>query len=790
MKFTFEWLKDHLRTDLGYEEIAEKLTSLGIEVEEVIDNKKKFENFVVGFIESAEKHPNADKLQICRVNIGKETLQIVCGAKNARAGLYVAVALVGALIPAFNENLKKGTIRGIDSFGMMCSTDELLLEDDGIDGIMELPNNLTPGQDLASALNLDDVIFDVSLTPNRADCFSVRGIARDLAAIGAGDLLSLESFDIQENIENPVEVKIEAEGCEYFSTLALKNVSGKTPDYIVRRLKAIGQNLIHMPVDIANYILFDIGQPLHTFDLDRISKELVIRNSRQGELLKTLDNKDTILPDEAIVVSTQERPLSIAGIIGGEDSAISEDSMNVLLEAAYFDKVSIVKTGQKLRISTDSRTRFERGVDPCNTDVAIRYAATLISRASNGCQMSNVKKYGILPTNKHYIELTFSKFEAITGLTFKDFLNSKERLEKLGITVKSIDSEKMLLETPSWRHDLEIEEDIIEEILRLLGYENIQDVELPKENPITNIYVSDKVSDALIFNGYYEVKTFSFTDKKTAELFSSDRELLQVEDSLTSDFSTLRPSLIASHLKSIKNSQNKSQKNSRIFEIGRSFYKEDNSIVERNILTATISEKIVPANWRQKSENVSIFDVKGDIERILDMLGISFRLKTSAPSYYHPGRSGTYIFQKDIEIAYFGEIHPSITSDMGLTGPVVCFELFLDKLPEVLDYNPKKPLTLSQYQVVTRDFSFVVKRTIYASDILNTIKKLRISEIKDVSIFDVYESESIGSENKAVAFEVTLQSDKETLSEERIISISQKIIDSVCKNCLGILRDK
>ena len=792
MKFTFDWLKSHLKTDLSYNEIAERLTNLGIEVEEIIDNEKKFDGFVVGFIKKAEKHPDADKLQICEVDIGDKTLQIVCGAKNARAGLYVAVAQVGALVPAFGEKLKKGNIRGIESQGMMCSTDELCLDDDGLDGIMELSNSLTPGQSVASALGFDDIVFDVSLTPNRSDCFSVRGLARDLAASGAGELLDLEISHLEENIENPIDVEIKTSDCDYFSTLNIQNVIGQTPDYISKRLRAIGQKLIHFPVDVANYICLDIGQPMHIFDIDKLSKKIIVRNSRQGEIIKTLDSKETILPDNAIVVSSENgEPLSIAGIMGGENTAFSDISKNILIESAYFNKIAIAKTGQALRLTSDSRMRFERGIDPENVDIALKYASSIITKNCHDAKTSNVEKYGNLPDNKKLITLTFSKFEALSNLTENDFLSSKNILEKLGITIKSIDSKKMILETPSWRHDLEIEEDIIEEILRIMGYENIKEVELDKQNPITQNYLSDKISDALVYNGYYEVKTFSFIDKKTASLFQNDeKKLITIKDALTIDFSILRPSVIASHLKSIRNSQNKSQKNSKIFEIGKKFEIANEKIIEENMLTATISEKKNNRHWHSKQENVSIFDIKEDLEKILNISASGIRLTTDAPDYYHPGRSGSYIFQKDTVIAHFGEIHPSLLKDMDITGPVVSFELFLDRLPETVSYKVKNPIVMSQYQPTNRDFSFIVKKSVKVGNILNSINKLKIDSIKNISIFDIYESENIGKDNKAIAFEVLLQSDKSTLSDEQISDISSKIIETISKNCEGILRDQ
>ena len=785
MKFTFDWLQDHLRTDMTYQQIADKLTTLGIEVEEIIDNREKYKNFVVGFIENAEKHPNADRLRVCQVNIGDKTLQIVCGAPNARAGIHVVVALVGAVIPIHGEELKKGKIRGIESQGMMCSSQELLLGEES-DGIIELPATAVPGQDLVTALGIDDVIFDVSITPNRADCFSVRGIARDLSAIGAGELLELDECEVAENIENPVDIEIITPSCDYFSTIAICGISGQTPAYIAKRLKAVGQNLVSLPVDIANYICLDIGQPLHIYDLDKLPPNLQIRDSRQGEILETLNNKQTILPEGTIVVADGDNVLSIAGIMGGIKTGYSDMTKNILIESAYFNKIAIAKAGQKLKINSDARTRFERSTDPQMVDFAIKYATKLISKCCN-CRLSNIREYGRLPKNEHIIGLTYKKFNAITGLSKEVFGGAKNNLTKLGITVKSVDSEKMLLETPSWRHDLEIEEDVIEEILRLQGYENIGEEELPIQAPKLWCYNIDKISDALVYNGFYEIKTFSFLDKNTAQLFADEAELINLQDSSV-EFSSLRPTIVASHLKAIKNAQNKSQKNSKFFEIGKCFRNEQGRVVERMVLALTMSEKSTSRNWAKPQKDVSVFDVKSILERLLNMLGINYRLQTSALDYYHPGRSGTYIYQKDTVLAQFGEIHPNLLVKMDINVPVVCFELFLDNIPEFAEQKGKKPLEISQYQPTTRDFSFVVKKSISAADIINAVKKLRIDEIQDMKIFDVYESETLGEGSKAVAFELLLQSRKSTLSDDRITEISNMVSESIKKNCNGHLR--
>jgi phenylalanyl-tRNA synthetase beta chain len=792
MKITFDWLKDHLQTNLDHNEIAEILTNLGIEIESIVDNYQKFHDFTVGFIKNAKPHPDADKLKICEVDMGDRILNIVCGAENARAGIFVAVAHVGATLPSNNKSIKQSVIRGVASEGMLCSADELALEDHISSGILELPHESRIGDGIAKALKIDYVIFDISVTPNRADCFSVRGLARDLAAAGAGTLLPLPDLNdyTDATFVNPTTVDIQTPNCLYFSTIAIRGVSeGKTPDYMVRRLSAIGQRLIHFPVDVANYICFDIGQPLHVFDLDKVSGNIIVRESFGTEKLQTLNGNETNLPAGTIVVTSEEKIHSIAGIMGGEASAFSDHSQNILIEGAYFNKVAIARAGQAMRLSTESRTRFERGVDPELIEYAVRYATSLIA-GKESHKVSNINRYGTLPVNKNTITLTYAKFHALTNLEQSDFLKAAATIEKLGLVSHKSSSDEVIFESPSWRHDLSIEEDIIEEIVRIKGYNSIKDEELEKKDPICKEYSIDKISDSLAYNNYCEVKTFSFIDEKTALLFAEREKHLVIQTPVTKEFTTMRPSIIASHLKAIKIAQSKSQKNSKIFEVGKRYYRTPfaGDIVEESTLTATIAEHNHRRTWRYQNENVSVFDVKEILEKILNMNIQGFRAIQEAPEYYHPGRSGSYVFQEDLVVAHFGEVHPSILREFDIAGPIACFELFLKHIPELIVFRQKPPFVVSPYQLTTRDFSFVVKNDVSSDDVVNSIKKLKLADVIDISVFDVYKSESIGAKNKAIALEVTMQSDKSTLTEADILEISNKVTESVFKTCGGTLR--
>lgn len=790
MKFTLEWLLSHLETNLSVREISDKLTSIGIEVEEIIDNAKKFDNFVLGYVAKREKHPDADKLSLCEVEIGTDKpLQIVCGAHNVKTGMKVAVALVGAIIPTTGTPLKKGKIRGLESQGMMCSAKELMLamEDNG--GIMDLSENPSKiGTPLSQALDLTDVIFDVGITPNRSDCFSVRGIARFLAAAGAGVLKPLQITPVEGTIDDAVNVEIQTKDCPYFSCRAIKGVTSniQTPAFIRKRLSAIGQKLIFAPVDIANYICLDIGQPMHVFDLDKVDS-LIIRNASENEVLDTLDGNKTNIPKNSIVVSSKSEALSIAGIMGGVDTSFSKNTKNILMESAYFDKISIALAGQKLRIISDSRIRNERGVDPENVNLAINYASNLLAQTCQ-CQFGRITECGKLPDNRYKIKVSFAKFKNLSGFGEKEWQLAQELLPKLNIKILSHNKEYMEVLTPSFRHDLHIEEDIIEEILILIGYDNVEPLELPKQEPQISTYNDEKISALLTGNGYSEVKTFSFTDEKTCLLFAKTENLIRLREPLTNEFAVMRPSVLCSLLKCFKSNQNKSQANCKFFELGKKFIQNDRKIIEQSMLTIMIAGKNHPRSWMGNNRDISIYDIRGIIEKILAALDINnYKItKNNIPEYYHPGRSGSYIFRKDELIAQFGEIHPSVLKEFGIDGRVAAAEIYLDLLPKFYTEKIKAPIVLSPFQPIVRDFSFVVKNEITSDMIISCIKRAHIAPLHNINIFDVY---ALDENKKAIGIEITLYPQKETLNDKQIMEISDEIAAFIKKNCDGELRN-
>lgn len=780
MKFSFSWLKEHIETNKSAAEISDALVELGLEVEELFNPADKFNDFVVGYVDSCEKHPDADRLSVCKINDGSSNLvQVICGAPNIRAGLKIAFAKPGAVIPITNEILKKGKIRGLESFGMVCSSKELCMGDDQT-GIMELDTSLPAGTPLAQFFNLDDPIFDLSITPNRADCFSVRGIARDLAAKGMGELIIIDDsediFPLQNNIMLAIENK---EACPYFSLLEIKNVVNKSsPPWLKKRIEDAGQNSISALVDITNYVMYDLGQPLHAFDADRIVQPFLVSVAQDGEKLKAL-NETVYSLNEDIVVKDKNHVIAMAGIKGGFDSGINDDTKNIYLEAAYFSGTHIAKTGQKFNLFSDARARFERGIDPSITKIALKKAARLIKEICGGVY-TNYNEQGTLPKNSQNITVSFDRFEQKTGQKFEKE-NIQHILEKLGFECV-IEDAIFHIDTPSYRHDMVIAENIIEEVLRIQGYGEIPESRLTISNMPTLKNRTQKFKAILNNRGLDEVYTFSMISQETAHLFKDNNDVITLLKPLNVELSTLRTSIIPSLLDVILQNKNKSIDHMGIFEYAPVFFQSFNQRQQNMCLSGVRFHQNHDDNWLQKARLVDVYDVKKDVINVLDVFNINQKSvqidQDNMPSYYHPKRSAKFKQGKKT-IAYFGELHPKILKYFGLRQTCVAFEIFVDDLMAIKDKKLKN-FEISIYQPVLRDFAFISDKTLSCEKLLKTIEDIDKKLIRRIDVFDVYEGEKIGLEKKSTALTLHIQADDRTLTDEELMKMQNDII-SACR---------
>ncbi len=787
MKFTLSWLKDHLDTDQSLDQILDALVSVGLEVESVDNPAERLKDFVVAQVIEAGKHPNADRLNLCQVDDGSgQMLQVVCGASNVRQGMKVAFARIGTVVPATGQPLKKGNIRSVDSFGMLCSAEELLLAEES-DGIMDLVTDAKPGSPLAPILGLDDAVIEVGLTPNRSDCFSVRGIARDLAAYGVGVLKDLKVPGITGNNPCPIKVSITDSACSHFTGRVIEGVkNGQSPAWMQRRLKAVGQKCISALVDVTNYIAFDIGRPLHVFDADKIKGNLVVRPAKTGETLEALDSKIYELEESMTTVSDDSSVLALGGIMGGIPSSCTETTTRVFIESAYFDPIRIAKTGQTLRIISEARTRFERGVAPTQVTLGVELATQYIIDMCGGVP-SHMIEAGKAIIKSTKVSLSHKKLISYSGDEKITLTESSKLLQHLGFKIVKPEDDigEITVEVPSWRHDVSLDVDLIEEILRLRGYDALPTTSLPLQKPNRSLRQPQVVREILSTRGLSEIYTWSFIDTETANKFGKGVEL---EVPLSQDMAVMRPSLLPNHLKAVAHNQSKSLYNSAFFEVASRYLTTQQGIQEDKMVAGVRSAETNIRHWNQAQRSVDVYDAKADALAVLEEMGINnYQIDMQAPDYYHPGRKGA-LKQGNKVLGYFGEIHPATIEDYKIDGPVVAFEIFLDNLPKEIK-KKITPLTLSPYQVVTRDFAFILDQKVTADLLIRTIQKVDKTLIQDINIFDVYSGDKLPQNKKSIAIQVCLQAPDRTLSEEDLNTFSTNLISSVEKTCGGVLRN-
>lgn len=804
MKFTLSWLKEHLDTDASLDQITDTLTAIGLEVEEVDNPADLFASFKVAFIEKAEKHPDADRLKVCVVDTGKEKLQVVCGAPNARAGMKGIFAPAGSYIPGLDIELKKSKIRGEESNGMMVSEKEMNLSDEH-NGIIELPDDAEIGTAFADIFGLNDPVIEIALTPNRADCAGIRGIARDLAAAGLGTLKPLSDDAVKGEFASPINVHLDFDkdtehACPVFIGRYIKGVkNGPSPDWLQKRLKAIGLRPISALVDITNYLSYALCRPLHVFDADKLNGDIHVRLSKKGEEFEALDDKTYTLDDGMTVVTDDKEIVGLGAIMGGLDSSCTEETVNVYLECAYFDPALTAKTGRALQISSDARYRFERGIDPLFTIPGAEIATKIILELCGG-EPSEAVIAGQAPNNEQSFDFDIGLTEKMTGVAVAQD-TQKEILETLGFEVSGTNPFKVA--RPSWREDIQGQADLVEEIIRIYGYDKIEAVSMPKLHAITEpaetdlIRLSRKVKTALAGRGMQECITYSFMSSELADFFGANdnqnKKALSILNPISAEMDQMRPTPLGNLIQAAGQNRDKGFANNALFEVGPAFV-STKANEQVPVACGVRSGQNADRHWKDSNahRNVDVYDVKADAMAAIEAAGFSaqnLQVTTDAPDWYHPGQSGVFRLGANI-IGYFGQIHPSILSKMGIKTNIAGFEIFLNKIPAQRNKGgtARAKLELSAFQPVSRDFAFIIADDIPAAEIIRTAKGTSKDLIERVDIFDVYKGKGVDDGHKSIAINVILQPKDKTLTDQDIEQISQKIIEAVQTKCQGKLR--
>ena len=792
MKITFDWLKDHLQTKNSENQLLTKLTNIGLEVEGVGNTLSDLDNFKVAKIVKVEKHPNADRLKICDVDIGENKIvKVVCGATNAKEGLLTIYAPPGSVIPKSNMKLSITKIRGVTSYGMLCSESELNLSDES-DGICELKVKKFKKKVGKKYFNRKTLnLIDLSVTPNRPDCLGVRGIARDLASAGFGKLKEHKIPRLKSTIKQKISVKILKEknqGCSIFGSCLVKNVKNTdSPKWLKEKLISVGQKPISAIVDVTNYVMLDINRPLHAYDSDKIQKGIIVRNSKKGEKFKALDNKEYMLDDGMCVIADHSGVLGLGGIIGGISTGTELDTKNVLIESAYFDPRSIRKTSKLLNIDTDAKFRFERGIDPLSIEEGLFKAATLIKEICGG-EISKIDVQRLAKHSEKIIEFDTKLLEKISGLKISNNEILKI-LKNLGFNIKK-KKNFLKLKVPSWRPDIDQSIDIVEELVRIHGYNNIKKIDPIKSRTKPTLNKSQKLfhflQRSIASKGYKEAITWSFTDSRINDLFKSNSKDIKIINPISSDLDVLRNSIFSNLIMSLNKNLDRGIKDLSLFEVGPVFY-GTNPGEQETVVGGLRSGKIYRLSWIEKERNVDIFDVKKDVMQTLVECGYAkykIVIDDKTPNYYHPGKSGRVFLNNEKEkvAAFFGEIHPNILKRIDVkTEALMGFEIFLDNLKRTRKSlkDQKKIFSVSEYQKSERDFAFIIKKDFKSQELINIISNIDRDLIKDVNIFDIYEGENIPNDMKSIALSVTIQSMDKTLEEKDLEKINKSIINTV-----------
>lgn len=800
MKFTLSWLREHLSGDYGLDDVTGALNRIGLEVEGVEDKVAKLKGFTIAYVLSAVQHPNADKLRVCLVDTGTgDPVQVVCGAPNARTGMKSVFSPPGTYIPGKDITLGIGSIRGVESRGMLCSAAELQLSEDH-DGIIDLPDDAPVGATYVDWIGLDDPVIEIAVTPNRADALGVHGIARDLAAAGLGRLVEDAIAPVKGTYPCPVSVTITEDApCPAFALRLIRGVkNGPSPEWLQAKLRAIGLRPINALVDVTNLLTFDQNRPMHVFDAKKVHGNLVVRRARAGESLLALDGKTYALDATMCVIADDKGVESLAGVMGGEESGCDEGTTDVLVESALWEPINIAQTGRRLGLNSDARFRFERGIDPAFTLPGLELATRLILDLCGG-EASDIVLAGAIPDTTRVIDFPLELTEKLTGLVASE-TEQTDTLKSLGFAVEGA-AGTVRVTPPSWRGDIEGKADLVEEVIRIVGLDRVPSLPFPRDETarkpvLTTLQLrTRKAKRALAARGLVEAVTWSFVPKPQAELFGGGQPALALANPIAADLSDMRPSLLPGLVRSAQANADRGFGDVALFEVGQVFKgdrPQDQFIAATGLRRATAKPTGAGRHWSGKAAGVDAFDAKADALALLAACGApvpNLQISTDAPAWFHPGRSGTFRLGPNV-IGHFGELHPSVLEALDAAGPLVGFEVLLERIPEpkAKATRVKPLLELIPFQPVERDFAFVVARGVAAGDMVKAAAGVDRKLITGVNVFDLYEGPGIDADKKSVALSVTLQPREKTLTDAEIDAVAAKIVAEVAKKTGATLR--
>ncbi len=791
MKFSEKWLRKWVNPPLTTDELTDMLTMGGLEVDSVAPAAPEFSGVVVARIISAEPHPDADRLQVCKVNRGgEENIDIVCGAANARTGLVTALATVGAVLPG-GMKIKKAKLRGVPSFGMLASAAELGLEDKA-EGIIELPADAPVGQDLRDYLGLDDTVIEVDLTPNRGDCFSIRGIARDVGVLCNTDVQEPEIAKVDVGTDRTLLVQIKAtEACPRYVGRVITgiNPNAETPIWIKETLRRSGLRPIHPIVDITNFVMLELGQPMHAFDLDKLEGGIIVRHANDGEKLSLLDGQEIIMKPDTLVIADHNQALALAGIMGGSESAVSEETVNIFLESAFFTPRALAGKARRYKAQTDSSHRFERGVDFDLQERATERASALILNICGGQAgpVSLMESAGNLPERSEIV-LRKERISRLLGAQFDD-QDIENYLSRLGMHVDSHAS-GWRVTAPSHRFDIEIEADLIEEIARVMGYDR-----LPASKPVISMSIKSqpeaeielqRLRSVLIARGYQEAITYSFVEQENQYALMPDLDAVPLANPISSDMAVMRTSLLPGLLQALIYNLNRQHNRIRLFETGLIFYMDNKGIEQQNVFGGIVTGHVLPEQWGVKGSPADFFDLKNDVEALLSLSGTPEEYTFSKVQHaaLHPGQSAV-ILRQGKEIGYLGMVSPTILKKLDLDQDIGFFQLDLN---EVLNGRVPEFEPISKFPLVRRDISLLVDKDVEIAQIVSSIRENAPETLTNLQLFDVYQGEGIDSMKKSVALGLIFQGTSSTLVDHQIDESVNAILKKLEKGLGATLR--